>query len=337
MAQFAIKNPKKIFYLSGHTDNTGSVSDNINLSKKRVENVVNYLKTQYKIPNYRLITGYFGDKRNISAEAPQNRRVNIQISPIQQGNACYREALKNIKYGNINNAFSMLNCWVTNEIDDEKILIFFDPQLDSIKKDSRWKFIESQVLKSYKKYKNPTYSFSLDSLYTTDQKYRRLAVFVQDLAGYNAEIDTVKWSYQSINDKEAHEKDSLIYQNLKSLINKYGYPKQEEVGYRSAKAAAVIIIHSHDTIALKKYLPILESYCRVGDGDWGYYAMMYDKLCTLQNTPQKYGTQFVTDPNDPNFLIRYNYESKEIMNEWRRKIALPLLTDDDMNVKIKAN
>lgn len=335
-AQQALKFPEQIYYLTGHADKT-KFENNIELSKKRVENVIYYLESKYKIPKFRLIYGYFGDKKPVSATNNSlNRRVNIQISPIKKANACYREALYNIKNNNIKDAFLMLNCWISNEIDDEKILALFDPQFDSLKKDKRWKLIESQIKNSYKKYKNSTYAFVLDSLYTEDQRYRRLAGFVQDLEGYNIEIDTVIWDYPKISDYEWHQRDSAIYHHLKMVLDEYGFPKTSEVGKRPAKSAAVILIHSHDSLALVKYLPIYEANCKEGEGDWNYYATMYDKLCTLQGVLQRYGTQFVTDPENPDRLKRYKHESKDKMNEWRKKIAIPTYTDEDMNLIIKA-
>jgi hypothetical protein len=191
------------------------------------------------------------------------------------------------------------------------------------------------VRKTYKKYKNPTYAFLLDSLWIEDQKYRKLATYVRDLAGYNAEIDTSEWEYPSIGFKEFRTRDSLIYQQTTALINKYGYPKQSEVGKRAAKGTTEILIHSMDIPAIKKYLPILEAYCKEGEGSWVFYAMLYDKLCTLEaKVPQRYAMQFIGDPNS-DVLSLYRYESKEAVNEARRKIALPPLDDAYFAMKIK--
>ena len=338
-AQYAVKNPKQMFYISGHTDNTVGV-DNLKLSEKRVNNVLNYLISTYNFYNYRFLKGYMADSKPIAnndseQSRAKNRRVTIVETPVKKPNACYREGLKNIKVKDYDNAFKMLNCWLLDEVEGDKILVLFDPQLNPLKIDSRWKFIENEVRKIYNKYKNPSYSFSLDSIYCEDQKYRRLAGYIQDLAGYISEIDTSRWTFPQIGSQEELKNDTVIYQHLKILLHQYGYPKEEDVGKRSAKAAAVIIIHSHDTIALKKYLPIFESYCRIGEGDWGYYAAMFDKLCVLQNVYQRYGTQFVSSPDNPKSLVRHKFESKEILNEWRRKIALPLLTDDDFNIKMR--
>jgi outer membrane protein OmpA-like peptidoglycan-associated protein len=336
-AQHALKHKDQIYYLSGHSDKTGI--NKLEISKKRVESVVKYIQERYKIPKHRLITGYFGDKYAINTPNDAiNRRVHITASPIPKSMACYREALQQIKLKNYDAAMNMLNCWVTNGGDDDKILVYFDPAINNIRKHKGWKVIDSNVRKRYKKYKDPIYAFLLDSLYLEDQKYRGLTSHIQDLAGYNAEIDTTEWQYPSISVKELNKRDSLIYIQITALINKYGYPKQGEVGRRAAKGVAEILIHSHNIPSIKKYLPILEAYCKEGDGDWGHYAMLYDKLCTLEEkVPQRYGTQFVGDTNGAEFMTLYKYESKEAVNEARRKIALPPLNDEYFAMKIPTN
>jgi len=326
------------FYVTGHTDSKGI--DNYNLSKKRVDSLVTYLTQVHKLQKYRFIKSYLSEDRPVASNNTEegralNRRVNITPIALRKSNACYREALRTYKESkNLEETFRMLFCWGVNEVDGEKILIYFDPQWDAIKQDKRWKKVEKLVRDSYARYQNPTYSFLLDSLYCEDQKYRRLQGYVQDLAGYFKDIDTSLWTYPQIDAQEWDARDSLIHKHLTELIQKYGYPKLSEVGERSAKAAAVIMIHQGDKDEIRTYLPILEKLCIEGEGDWAYYATMYDKLCVLEEIPQRYGTQFVQNDENVSELVRYKTEGREIVNEHRRKVALVPLSEEEFNVTL---
>ncbi|MBB2970403.1 OmpA family protein [Mesorhizobium sp. RMAD-H1] len=73
----------------GHTDSTGSASYNQQLSQRRAQSVATYLGSQGIDQRRFAVTG-FGDTRPIAsndteAGRAQNRRVEIQISPLTQG------------------------------------------------------------------------------------------------------------------------------------------------------------------------------------------------------------------------------------------------------------
>ncbi|RCS24432.1 cell envelope biogenesis protein OmpA [Phyllobacterium salinisoli] len=73
----------------GHTDSTGSASHNLQLSQRRAQSVANYLGSQGIDQRRFAVTG-FGATQPIVTNATeagraQNRRVEIQISPLTQG------------------------------------------------------------------------------------------------------------------------------------------------------------------------------------------------------------------------------------------------------------
>jgi outer membrane protein OmpA-like peptidoglycan-associated protein len=325
MAAIAKAKPETVFLISGHADNVGT--DNIELSKSRVEVTVNYLIQQHKIPKYRLITAHFGATKPIApndteANKAKNRRVTIEATPILKSKALYRQALTELENGKEAEALRLFRGWEIHEKDSEKVLAYFDIKTDVLRQDKRWKMIDKAIKKSYDKYSNPEYAFILDSLYCEDQKYRRLNTYVQDLAGYLPIIDTSDWNYPSITNEELKRQDSLICLRLLPLLTKKGFPKISEVGKRAAKTAAVILIHSHDSVLLKQYLPIMEKHCNEGEADWGYFAMLYDKFCVVRNQPQRYGTQYLSNPKNPSEMILAKLENPSIINEKRKMIAL---------------
>ncbi len=72
----------------GHTDSTGSSQHNFDLSQRRALSVANYLSTQGVDQRRFAVTG-FGETRPIADNATeagraQNRRVEIQLSPLTQ-------------------------------------------------------------------------------------------------------------------------------------------------------------------------------------------------------------------------------------------------------------
>jgi hypothetical protein len=95
------------------------------------------------------------------------------------------------------------------------------------------------------------------------------------------------------------------------------------------------LIHSHDTIAIKKYLPILYDYCKQGEAQFGYYAMMFDKLCVLQNKGQRFGTQYLSNPQNPSEMVLAKLENSSKINEFRTQITLPPLKEETINKALK--
>lgn len=76
--------------VNGHTDSTGSVAHNQQLSQRRAASVANYLGGQGIDPRRFAVIG-FGSSQPVATNATpegraQNRRVEIQISPMQGAN-----------------------------------------------------------------------------------------------------------------------------------------------------------------------------------------------------------------------------------------------------------
>lgn len=327
-------NPDLIFLVSGHTDGQGS--NHAQLSQKRADAVRGYLATQHAIPAFRLIPLYGGNaypvaSNDTEAGRKQNRRVVIQHMKIPKSAALYRKAIEYAAENKADSAFMMLRGWVMHEKDGEKILVFFDPRLEAIRKDPRWKTIDTRIRTAYTRYPKSDLAFALDSLYCEDQKYRTLMPFIQDLGGYIKVLDTAEIRFPKISREAWQEKDHTICQKLLQLLDKHGFPAESDVGVRAAKAAAVILIHSPDTTLLKKYLPVLESRCREGEGDWNYYATLYDRLKTYQGLPQRYGTQFVASKEIPGALVLYPLENRTMVNIWREELGLPPLSDEEID------
>jgi OOP family OmpA-OmpF porin len=79
---FLTKYPDTTAVIEGHTDNVGTAENNMKLSRRRAESVVNYMLDEFGIARSRLSAVGFGQTRrfayNTSEEGQkENRRVNI--------------------------------------------------------------------------------------------------------------------------------------------------------------------------------------------------------------------------------------------------------------------
>jgi OmpA-OmpF porin, OOP family len=81
--RFLNDNPKVSVEISGHTDNVGSTSYNVQLSEKRAQSVYNYLIT-HGIPSKRLVAKGYGSTQPVADNATengkrQNRRIEFKL------------------------------------------------------------------------------------------------------------------------------------------------------------------------------------------------------------------------------------------------------------------
>jgi OOP family OmpA-OmpF porin len=82
---FMNKYPKTTAVIEGHTDEVGTAADNMKLSERRAENVVNYLVNRSGIERSRLKAVGYGETRPIADNKTQggerlNRRINAVIA-----------------------------------------------------------------------------------------------------------------------------------------------------------------------------------------------------------------------------------------------------------------
>jgi len=117
---------------------------------------------------------------------------------------------------------------------------------------------------------------------------------------------------------EAHDQENL--KALEAWIKRHDWPKRTVVGLRAAKAAPLVLLHSGDTTAMQRYLPLAKASCRKGEGEWGYFAMLFDRLQVIKGLPQRYGTQY--RQNEAGERVLCPEEDPEMTAVWRREIGL---------------
>lgn len=85
VATFLKKYPGTTAVIEGHSDNVGSAEDNMNLSRRRAQSVVDYLVETYKIDRSRISAVGYGDTRPLASNDTeegkrQNRRIGAVIA-----------------------------------------------------------------------------------------------------------------------------------------------------------------------------------------------------------------------------------------------------------------
>lgn len=206
-----------------------------------------------------------------------------------------------------------------------------DPDLYPVKKDKRWDVFERQLIDVLLQ-KNDTFFLDIDYARTllrmsaADQAYYYDIQIAEKTSGKTAPIIDSIWNIkQKINDQNLEE--------LEVLLNKEGWPKISEVGYKAASAAFLIIQHS-TVEKQKKYLPVLKQLCVEKEASWQAYALMYDRIQTTEGRPQRFGSQ-VKYNNATNKYELYELEDETKVDEWRRDAGMGPLADYVIQWKIK--
>lgn len=84
---------------------------------------------------------------------------------------------------------------------------------------------------------------------------------------------------------------------LKSLIDKCGWPRREDVGSDGLSAAWLIVQHADDDVAFQSTVlkTVKRAHAR-GDAESDKLALLEDRVAIAHNKPQVYGTQFKVVP-----------------------------------------
>ncbi len=321
------ENPGSIYYISGHTDAVGS--DHIELSKRRIDAALDYLKAKHRIPDLRFFRLPWGDSRSIAtnddeAGRQQNRRVEILQLHGDPAALVYRKLIDAIEAEDRPTAIKRLLIWSNIAREDKLLLARNDPRLSPLLADPGvLRLFNERMAKVYPKLAKPNGFRQLDSLWAQDQAPRVLHKWIENLRLYYPALDDpdstwyigplVSWEMA-----EAHDRKNL--KALEAWIKRHGWPKRTVVGLRAAKAAPLVLLHCGDTTVMERYLPQAEAACRAGEGEWGYYAMLYDRLQTMRGLPQRYGTQYRQNTAGEREL--YPEEDPEMTKTWRREIGL---------------
>lgn len=212
--------------------------------------------------NYHLAIKYYYTK--IISE-PDNYYNYYQI-------ACFYSLINNF-----DSAFISLDSSINKGAKGENVLT--DTDFNILRQDSLgWERIDKLLRKQYLD-KNPHISrpdlgYELWKMWVEDQRYRTL--------WSNNKLDSLpKQTIDSQHQREIR---------LKKIIHKIGWPKYSEVGIEGGDAAFYIFQHSN-LKDMKKVLPMFIRAGKENEADLGKAAMMIDRVLTITDKVQIYGSQ----------------------------------------------
>jgi outer membrane protein OmpA-like peptidoglycan-associated protein len=301
-----------VLYIRGFTDVVGSATDNQALSTRRAEAVKRYLRTRHQLSELQLMASSHGEEtltnNPIKNDPDHQRRVEIVKSSVRVSDLIYRKLSYCATKGQSDSAFYWIKEWVKKR-ESDKILLLFDPELDVLHTDKRWKAIQRLVRQSYKKYSDAATAFELDSVYYRDQYYRTLPDAFEAIKGYIP--DSLDISFVQLNYLDSLTSEKYI-PYITQRLDKHGWPFPP----------ALILIHSQDLALRKKYLPMAEAACKAKKINPEWYAMLFDRIMMDEKGMQWYATQYKADKDDRTTFRLVPVENPELVNERRAAIGM---------------
>ena len=123
----------------------------------------------------------------------------------------------------------------------------------------------------------------LDTIFKTDQD------FIQQNKGWD--LNSPEWKEWN---KKWQKIDSVNINKVNYIINRYGWPGEEIIGWSGCSALWVVIQHS--TLEnQEKYLPLMREAVRYGKARPAQLALLEDRILVRKGQEQIYGTQAGTD------------------------------------------
>jgi hypothetical protein len=102
---------------------------------------------------------------------------------------------------------------------------------------------------------------------------------------------------------------------IKTILNRIGYPGRSKVGYKNESIVFLVIQHSN--LELMEYgLPLIQNAIKNLDLKASYFAYLYDRIQLVKKLPQRYGTQYNLDGT------LYHLSEPKTVNERRQKYGL---------------
>lgn len=183
----------------------------------------------------------------------------------------------------------------------------------------------------------PEVKHKLRLLIASDQKYRSMMAKHSPTASDTLEFDDInmfeigkikkvkrqRFIPKSImNELIIRQKtiDSLNFEMLVDIINKYGFPGIKQVGLVNYRmGTSLVILHYLDPYQQEILIPLLKKECLEGNLKGKDYALFVDKACLVNGAPGIYGSPF-TPPSQC-------FESLTKTNQLRREIRLKPIKD----------
>ncbi len=206
---------------------------------------------------------------------------------------------------------------------DTTLDILTDPDFMHAMEDKRWDAFANNVVdmvkyKTKAQYKNLALAKKLWKMHAIDQAYYSDITIAEKKTGQNSTVVFALWDAK-------HRLNEQNQQELEAMIAADGWPKISDVGNSAAGAAFLVIQHA-DLDKQKKYLPTIKALCEQKEASWQSYALMYDRIQTNEQKPQRYGSQVHYNDKTKKYEL-FPLEDETKVDQWRKEAGMGPLAE----------
>ena len=111
-------------------------------------------------------------------------------------------------------------------------------------------------------------------------------------------------------------------ERLNEIVSEYGWPDEHIVGQDGAEAAWFIVQHAIGFPDFqRKCLSLIKRSADKGSAPRWHAAYLEDRIAMQEDRPQRYGTQWLDDPQDGR-IRPWKLADKDRVDEWRAEASL---------------
>lgn len=165
---------------------------------------------------------------------------------------------------------------------------------------------------------NTALAKTLDSIYDEDQRYRRQMSAVAKQHGWDSKQMEELW-------RVAGKADAANLEQVKMILEKYGWLGAELIGEKGNSALFLVIQHA-DAKTQAKYLPVMKAAYEKGHAKGSQLALLIDRVALSNGQKQVYGSQLAQDPKTNKYKLSA-LEDPDHVNARRAKMGLGPIED----------
>lgn len=231
----------------------------------------------------------------------RNDKYNAACCSSLNGNfdECYRLLSEIIDGANI------IKAW--NDPVEFYEMLIKDRDLDNFRKDSRWNQVKSRAEKlkdTFIKGLNRELLTRLNKLRDDDQKFRSRIYSVRKKHG------VLSAEYKELI-RNMDENDEILFNEFEKIVEQYGWPGPETVGYKGNQALFLVLQHA-DLKRQERYLPVLMRAVKEGRALPKDLAYLEDRIAVRKNKKQIYGSQIYYCKSSGKYLVRPLIRPEEV-------------------------
>lgn len=256
------------------------------------------------------------------------------LKSAQTYNAAFRG---NGDKGNVNDRYNSACSWALAGVPDSAFVQLFriaekgnysnlnhitnDSDLNSLHGLKKWEDLIVRVSANKNKieanYDKPLVA-ELDSIYATDQGYRRELFEIEEKYGRDSDEINEQW-------KKISKADSINEIKVVKILDERGWLGPDIVGQQGNSTLFLVIQHA-DIATQQKYLPMMRDAVKNGNAQPSSLALLEDRVALRTGKKQIYGSQIGTDPETgKNYVMPL--EDPEHVDERRAGVQLGPLKD----------